>query len=161
MEKKNRYLSFELIFALLFIIAFFLPWLDKWGVKIVGWDVPDLQKKITKATNFIKIFSKNKEWIYSTHVVYLVPLFSVITIGFWIMLRQKTARVLLLITSIFAFIVSLNLFYKLPGAGSGVYLLCAASILSIIYLVVVFRSKKENKEDLIEATPEIDGKEIE
>ena len=60
MEKKNRYLSFELIFALLFIIAFFLPWLDKWGVKIVGWDVPDLQKKITKATNFIKIFSKNK-----------------------------------------------------------------------------------------------------
>ena len=90
-----------------------------------------------------------------------MPLFSVITIGFWIMLRQKTAMVLLLIPSIFAFIVSLNLFYKLPGAGSGVYLLCAASILSIIYLVVVFRSKKENKKDLIETTPEIDGKEIE
>lgn len=160
MEKKNRYLSFELLFALLFIIAFFLPWLDKWGIKIVGWDIPDLQKKLTRAGNFFKFFSKNKDWIYSTHVVYLVPLLSVVVIGFWLMLKKKTARFFLLITGIFAFVVSLNLFYKLPGAGSGVYLLCATSILSVVYLIVS-RKKKEQQTELIDTPPEIDGEEIE
>jgi hypothetical protein len=146
MEKKDRYLSFELVFALLFIIAFFLPWLDKYGVKVVGWDIPDLQKKIIRVSNFFKFFSKNKDWIYSTHVVYLVPFLSVAVIGFRLMLKKRTARFFLLMTGIFAFVVSLNLFYKLPGAGSGVYLLCGTSVLSIIYLIVSRRKKEEQTE---------------
>ena len=156
MEKLNRYISFELLFCILFIIAFSLPWLDMGLVKIVGWDIPDIQKKLTKVTNF---FSRNKESIYTTYVVYLIPLFSIITAILWISLKKKTARVLLFFTGILGFVVSLNLFYKLPKAGSGVYLLTGTSILTILYLIFVFRRKKD-KTDLIETPPKIDGEEI-
>lgn len=145
MEKLNRYLSFELLFAILLIIAFFLPWLDKMGVKIVGWDIPELQKKMTQVTNFFKFFSKNKDWVYSTHVVYLVPLFSAIVMVLWLWLKKKAARILLMITGVFALIVSLQLFSKLPGIGSGVYLLCGTSVLIIIYSIIIFRRKKKVK----------------
>lgn len=145
MEKQNRFLSFELLLAILFIIAFFLPWLD-WGMlKVVGWDIPDLQKKMTKVTNFFKLFSKNKEWIYSTHVVYVIPLLSLVTMAFWMILKKKISRVLLMITGIFGLIVSLNLFYKLPKAGSGVYLLTACSVVSIVYLIIIFGRKKKGE----------------
>lgn len=156
MEKLNRYISFELLFCILFIIAFSLPWLDMGLVKIVGWDIPDIQKKLTKVTNF---FSRNKESIYTTYVVYLIPLFSIITAILWISLKKKTARVLLFFTGILGFVVSLNLFYKLPKAGSGVYLLTGTSILTILYLIFVLRRKKD-KTDLIETPPKIDGEEI-
>ncbi len=46
-----------------------------------------------------------------------------------------------MITGVFAFIISLVLFYKLPKSGSGVYLLCGTSVLSIIYLIIAFRRK--------------------
>lgn len=156
MEKLNRYISFELLFCILFIIAFSLPWLDMGLVKIVGWDIPDIQKKLTKVTNF---FSRNKESIYTTYVVYLIPLFSIITAILWISLKKKTARALLFFTGILGFVVSLNLFYKLPKAGSGVYLLTGTSILTILYLIFVLRRKKD-KTDLIEKPPKIDGEEI-
>lgn len=139
MDKLNRYISFELLFALLFIIAFSLPWLDMGLVKIVGWDIPDIQKKVTKVTNF---FSRNKESVYITYVVYLVPLLSIFSAVSWLSLKKKSARVLLMIVGILAFVVSLNLFYKLPKYGSGVYLLCATSILSVVYLIIIFRKKK-------------------
>ena len=156
MEKLNRYISFELLFCILFIIAFSLPWLDMGLVKIVGWDIPDIQKKLTKVTNF---FSRNKESIYTTYLVYLIPLFSIITAILWISLKKKIARVLLFFTGILGFVVSLNLFYKLPKAGSGVYLLTGTSILTILYLIFVLRRKKD-KTDLIETPPKIDGEEI-
>ncbi|MDR1714944.1 MAG: hypothetical protein LBS20_03785 [Prevotella sp.] len=139
MDKLNRYISFELLFALLFIIAFSLPWLDMGLVKIVGWDIPDIQKKVTKVTNF---FSRNKESVYTTYVVYLVPLLSIFSAVSWLSLKKKSARVLLMIAGILAFVVSLNLFYKLPKYGSGVYLLFATSILSVVYLIIIFRKKK-------------------
>lgn len=139
MDKLNRYISFELLFALLFIIAFSLPWLDMGLVKIVGWDIPDIQKKVTKVTNF---FSRNKESVYTTYIVYLVPLLSIFSAVSWLSLKKKSARVLLMIAGILAFVVSLNLFYKLPKYGSGVYLLCATSILSVVYLIIIFRKKK-------------------
>lgn len=154
MEKLNKYLSFELLLALLFIIAFFLPWLDMGMIKIVGWDIPDIQKKMTKVTNFFKFFSKNKESVYFAYVVYLIPLLSVFVISLWILLKQKAGRVLLMVTGIFAFVVSLNLFYKLPKAGSGVYLLCAASVITIIYLIIVFRRKKKVEPETIETPPD-------
>lgn len=156
MEKQNRFLSFELLLALLFIIAFFLPWLD-WGImKVVGWDIPELQKKMTKVTNFFKFFSKNKDWIYTTHVVYVIPLLSIVVMAFWMMLKKKTARVFLMTTGIFAFVVCLNLFYKLPKAGSGVYLLTACSVVSIVYLIIVFcrKKKKEPEAELIDTPPD-------
>lgn len=139
MDKLNRYISFELLFALLFIIAFSLPWLDMGLVKIVGWDIPDIQKKVTKVTNF---FSRNKESVYTTYIVYLVPLLSIFSAVSWLSLKKKSARVLLMIAGILAFVVSLNLFYKLPKYGSGVYLLFATSILSVVYLIIIFRKKK-------------------
>lgn len=139
MDKLNRYISFELLFALLFIIAFSLPWLDMGLVKIVGWDIPDIQKKVTKVTNF---FSRNKESVYTTYVVYLVPLLSILSAVLWLSLKKKSARILLMVAGILAFVVSLNLFYKLPKYGSGVYLLFATSILSVAYLTIVFRKKK-------------------
>ncbi|GAB6121546.1 hypothetical protein [Dysgonomonas termitidis] len=139
MDKLNRYISFELLFALLFIIAFSLPWLDMGLVKIVGWDIPDIQKKVTKVTNF---FSRNKESVYTTYVVYLVPLLSIFSAVLWLSLKKKSARVFLMIAGVLAFAVSLNLFYKLPKYGSGVYLLCATSVLSVVYLIIVFRKKK-------------------
>ncbi|MFV0418381.1 MAG: hypothetical protein ACK5KT_06595 [Dysgonomonas sp.] len=156
MEKQNRFLSFELLLAILFIVAFFLPWLD-WGIlKVIGWDIPELQKKMTKVTNFFKFFSKNKEWIYSTHVVYVIPLLSIFVMILWMMLKKKTSRILLMITGVFGLIVSLNLFYKLPKAGSGVYLLTASSVISIVYLIIIFCRKKkvEPGSELIETPPE-------
>lgn len=156
MEKINRYISFELLFCILFIVAFSLPWLDMGLVKIVGWDIPDIQKKLTKVTNF---FSRNKQSVYTTYAVYLIPLFSIIVAILWVALKQKTARVLLLITGILGFVVSLNLFYKLPKAGSGVYLLTGTSIFTILYLIFALRKKKD-KAELIDTPPEIDGEEI-
>ncbi len=153
MEKVNRYISFELLFALLFIIAFFLPWLDMGAWKVVGWDIPGLQKNLTKVTNVFKLFSKNKESVYTTYVVYLVPLFSIIAMCLWILLKTRAARFILMVTSIFAFIVSLNLFYKLPKIGSGVYLLCGASILSVVYLLYIFRRNKRRRKELIDMPP--------
>lgn len=155
MEKQNRFLSFELLLALLFIIAFFLPWLD-WGmVKIVGWDIPELQKKLTKVTNLFKLFSKNKDWIYSTHVVYIIPLLSLSVITLWMLMKKRTSRIFLMVTGIFGLIVSLNLFYKLPKAGSGVYLLTASSIVSIVYLILIFfrKRKKDHELNLPNDTP--------
>jgi len=153
--KTNRYLSFELFLALLLIIAFFLPWLD-WGlIKVVGWDIPDLQKKMTKATNFFKFFSKNKESEYTAYVVYFIPLFSIIIMSSWLLLKQKFSRILLMFTAVFALLVSFNLFYKLPKAGSGVYLLCGASIVTIVYLIIAFSRKKKIPEELIDTPPEV------
>lgn len=145
MRKSYRFLSFELLLATLLIVAFCLPWLDMWGVKVVGWDIPDLQKKMTKVTNFFKFFSKNKEWIYSTHVVYLIPLLSSLVILTWLFLKKKTSRILLLIAGIFSVVVVINLFMKLPKAGSGVYLLAITSLISIIYSFIVLRKKKEER----------------
>lgn len=156
MNKLNRYISFELLFCILFIVAFSLPWLDMGLIKIVGWDIPDIQKKLTRLTNF---FSHNKESKYTTYVVYLIPLFSIITSILWIKMKQKTARILLLITGILGIVVSFNLFYKLPKPGSGVYLLTATSFLSVIYLYFTLRKKKTITEP-IDTPPEIDGEEI-
>ncbi|WP_029904527.1 hypothetical protein [Prevotella sp. 10(H)] len=150
MEKVNRYISFELLFAILFIVAFSLPWLDMGLVKIVGWDIPDIQKKVTKVTNF---FSRNKESVYTTYVVYMIPVLSIMSALFWIALKKKTSRIFLLMDGILAFIVSLNLFYKIPKYGSGIYLLCATSILTIIYLIIVSRRKTEIIDEPVIETP--------
>jgi len=146
MGRLNRYISFEMILAALLIAAFFLPWLD-WGpIKKIGWDIPDFQKTITKTTNFFKFFSKNKEWEYTTHVVFAIPGLSVLVCLLWIWAKRKAARVFLLITGIVGFIVSLNLFYKLPKAGSGVYLLCGASVAAVVYCIFILRRKKKIEE---------------
>jgi len=155
MEKYNRYISFELLLALLFIIAFFLPWLDMGLVKVVGWDIPEIQKKVTKVTNFFKFFSKNKESVYTTYVVYLIPLLSFIVMSLWLLLKPKIARFLLSFTGVFALIVSFNLFYKLPKAGSGVYLLCATAIVTIIFMIITYRRNRKRKSQLIDTPPEV------
>lgn len=140
MQKLNRYLSFELLFSLLFIIAFFLPWVDMGLVKIIGWDIPSLQKKMTQVTNF---FSRNKSFIYQAYAVYLIPLFSILVMVFWLMLKQKLARVLITVTSVYTFALSIYLFYSVPKAGSGIYLLSGSSLLCLVYLFFIFRKKKE------------------
>lgn len=146
MGKLNRFISLEMILAILLIVSFFLPWLD-WGlIKKIGWDIPDFQKTITKTTNFFKVFSKNKEWEYTTYVVFTIPFLSALVCLSWIWAKRRTARALLLITGIIAFVVSLNLFYKLPKAGSGVYLLCGTSVVSIIYCLFMLRKKKIKEE---------------
>jgi len=155
MEKTNRYVSFELLLALLFIIAFFLPWLDMGLVKVVGWDIPDIQKKMTKVTNFFKFFSKNKESVYTTYVIYLIPLFSFIVMSLWLLMKPKLARILLTVTGFFALIVSFNLFYKLPKIGSGVYLLFGTSVVTLVYLIIVYRRNKKRKSQLIDTPPEV------
>lgn len=161
MEKTNRYVSFELLLALLFIIAFFLPWLDMGLVKVVGWDIPDIQKKMTKVTNFFKLFSKNKESVYTTYIIYLIPLFSFIVMSLWLLAKPRIARILLMVTGFFALIVSFNLFYKLPKIGSGVYLLCGASVVTIVYLIIIFRRNKKRKAQLIDTPPEVVEEDLE
>ncbi|MBB4035794.1 putative neutral ceramidase superfamily lipid hydrolase [Dysgonomonas hofstadii] len=161
MEKTNRYVSFELLLALLFIIAFFLPWLDMGLVKVVGWDIPDIQKKMTKVTNFFKFFSKNKESVYTTYIIYLIPLFSFIVMSLWLLAKPRIARILLMVTGFFALIVSFNLFYKLPKIGSGVYLLCGASVVTIVYLIIIFRRNKKRKAQLIDTPPEVVEEDLE
>lgn len=156
MSKRNRFLSLELLLAILFIAAFFLPWLDMWGVKVVGWDIPDLQKKMTKVTNFFKFFSKNKEWIYSTHIVYIIPILSSLVILTWLFLRKKVSQVLLLITGVFSVVVVVNLFMKLPKAGNGVYLLAVTSVLAVIYSIIVLRRKKEIVQEEVDIIEDVE-----
>jgi O-antigen/teichoic acid export membrane protein len=137
------------VFAILLIVAFFLPWLD-WGLlKKTGWDIPGFQQGMTKTTNFIKFFSKNKESEYTAYVVFSIPFLSVIVCLLWIWLKQKAARFFLLITGILGIAISINLFYKLPKAGSGVYLLCVVSVLSVIYCILMLRKRKK-KEEIID-----------
>lgn len=145
MEKLNRYLSFELLFALLFIIAFFLPWVDLGLLKIIGWDIPSLQKKITKVSNF---FSRDKAFVYQAYIVYLIPIFSILVIILWVTLKQKMARILLACTGTFTFALSIYLYFSVPKAGSGIYLLFVSSLLSIIYLYSIFRKKKATIEQV-------------
>lgn len=155
MAKINRYISIEMILAILLIAAFFLPWLD-WGIlKKTGWDIPGFQKGITKTTNFFKFFSKNKEFEHTAYAVYIVPIFSVFVFLLWVWLKQKTARVLLFITGIIGIVLSINLFYSLPKAGNGVYLLCGTSIFAVVYLLFVFmRKKKAKNEELLDTPPD-------
>lgn len=146
MNKLNRYFSIELVFAILLIVAFFLPWLD-WGLlRKTGWDIPGFQQGMTQTTNFIKFFSKNKESEYTAYVVFSIPFLSVIVCLLWIWMKEKAARIFLLITGILGIAISLNLFYKLPKAGSGVYLLCAVSTLSVIYCILILRKRKTKEE---------------
>lgn len=146
MEKRNRFLSFELLFALLFIVAFFLPWLDYGPLKTIGWKIPGLNEDITRATNFVKFFSKNKESVYTGYVLHLIPILSAIIIVLCLFLKQKAARVLLLLTGIIGFILSIYMFYKLPGVGNGVYLLSGSTALSVVYTFFALRKKKADKE---------------
>ncbi|MFV0331146.1 MAG: hypothetical protein ACK5KL_15225 [Dysgonomonas sp.] len=146
MSKLNRYISLEMVFAILLIVAFFLPWLD-WGLlKKTGWDIPGFQQGVTKTTNFIKFFSKNKESEYTAYVIFSIPFLSVIVCLLCIWLKQKAARFFLLITGVLGIVISLNLFYKLPKAGSGVYLLCGVSVLSVIYCILMLRKSKKKEE---------------
>lgn len=156
MDKLNRYISFELLLALLIIIAFFLPWIDAGLVKVVGWDIPRTQKSVTKVTNF---FSKNKESIYQTYAIFLVPAFSLLSMIFWIYMKQTISRVILFISGLFGFILSIYLFFNLPKIGNGVYLLCISSLISIIYLFFSFKSMKkvDNTEENIELLPKQDN----
>ena len=147
MHKLNRYISIEMVFAILLIVSFFLPWLDLGLLKKTGWDIPGFQQGVTKTTNFIKFFSKNKESEYTAYVIFSIPFLSVVVCLLWIWLKQKAARFFLLIAGILGIAISLNLFYKLPKAGSGVYLLCAVSALSVIYCILMLR-KRKNKEDI-------------
>ncbi len=130
-------------------------------VKVVGWDIPDIQKKMTKVTNFFKFFSKNKESVYTTYIIYLIPLFSFIVMSLWLLAKPRIARILLMVTGFFALIVSFNLFYKLPKIGSGVYLLCGASVVTIVYLIIIFRRNKKRKAQLIDTPPEVVEEDLE
>ncbi len=146
MNKLNRYFSIELVFAILLIVAFFLPWLD-WGLlRKTGWDIPGFQQGVTKTTNFINFFSKNKESEYTAYVVFSIPFLSVIICLLWMWMKEKAARIFLLITGVIGVAVSINLFYKLPKAESGVYLLCAVSALSVIYCTLILRKRKKKEE---------------
>lgn len=146
--KTNKYLSFELIFALLFIIAFFLPWVDMGLIKIIGWDLPSVQKTMTKIGN---LFSRNKTSIYTTYTIYGIPMLSLLSIISYFLGKQKISRILLLLSSISAFILSIYLFFKVPKADSGIYVLCISSFISLFYL---FFSKRNNfdkeKENIID-----------
>jgi hypothetical protein len=55
------------------------------------------------------------------------------------------ARFFLVASSISAFLVSLNLFYKLPKAGSGVYLLCGASVVVVVYCFLCSGERRKKK----------------
>ncbi|MFT3994276.1 MAG: hypothetical protein QM660_08210 [Dysgonomonas sp.] len=141
MNRVNRYISFELLFALLIIIAYFLPWLDMGLIKAVGWDIPKLQKTITKVTN---LFSRNKSFIYQTYAIFGVPVLSAISMLLWVMLKKKASRFFLYLSSILGFVLSLYLYTALPKVGSGVYLLTGSTLLSIIYLVLSRKKKSNN-----------------
>lgn len=143
MDKLNRFISLELLFAILLIVAFFMPWLDYGLLTKTGWEIPGFQKGVVKVSNFVNIFSKNKESEYTAYAVFSIPVLSALVCLLWIWTKRKAARVFLFITGIVGVGISLNLFYKLPKAGSGVYLLCGVSLLSILYCFFILKKKKE------------------
>lgn len=146
MNKINRFVSIEISLALLIIIAFFLPWIDLGIVKMTGWEIPNLQKKISQVGNF---FSRNKSSIYTSYAIFLLPLISTGIIALWILTKEKLARILLTINGIFGTTLSVYLFFSLPKRGStGIYLLFLVSLLAVIYAVYLYR--KKNKTCLIE-----------
>lgn len=152
MNKLNKFISLELLFAILLIAAFFMPWLDYGLLKKTGWEIPGFQKGIVKVSNFVNIFSKEKESEYTAYAVFSIPVLSALVCLLWIWAKQRAARVFLFITGLVGFAISLNLFYKLPKAGSGVYLLCGVSLLSMIYCFFMLkRKKKKDPEDIVTA----------
>lgn len=143
MNKINRFISIEVILALLIIVAYFLPWIDFGIVKQIGWEIPKLQKKITQASN---LFSRNKSFIYTSYAILLLPLISVIIIALWGMLKHKAARALLFISGILGTALAIYLFFSLPKHGSsGVYLLFLASSLSAIYCIIIRKRERRIK----------------
>lgn len=62
-----------------------------------------------------------------------------------VILEEKDITDIVLIAGIFSVVVVINLFMKLPKAGSGVYLLAITSLISIIYSFIVLRKKKEER----------------
>lgn len=141
MNKINRFVSIEIILALLIIIAFFLPWIDLGIIKMTGWEIPNLQKKITQVGNF---FSRNKSSIYTSYAIFLLPLLSAGIIALWILAKEKIARILLAINGILGTALSVYLFFSLPKRGStGIYLLFLASLLAVIYAVFLYLKKRK------------------
>lgn len=141
MNKINRFVSIEIILALLIIIAFFLPWIDLGIIKMTGWEIPNLQKKITQVGNF---FSRNKSSIYTSYAIFFLPLLSAGIIALWILAKEKLAQILLFINGILGTTLSVYLFFSLPKRGStGIYLLFLASLLAVIYAVFLYRKKRK------------------
>lgn len=141
MNKINRFVSIEIILALLIIIAYFLPWIDLGIVKQTGWEIPRLQKTVTQVGNF---FSRNKSSVYTTYAIFAIPALSAMVIALWIIVKPRIARAILFLTGIFGTILPIYLYFNLPKHGStGVYLLFAASLLSVVYLYFTFRRKRK------------------
>lgn len=142
MNKKNRFVSIELLLAILIIVAFFLPWIDAGIVKFTGWEIPNMNRKITNITNTLNIFSKKKDWADQGYVLFIMPFLSSLVIGCWIMMKPKIAQSILLLNGFVGVVFGIYMFFTLPKVGSGVYMLLIVALLSLVYSFIVLKKKR-------------------
>lgn len=135
MSKINRFISVEIVLAILFVVVYFLPWYD-WGIlNYSGWGISGVQEKLVRWSNF---FSRNKSFVYTHYIIYLIPIFSVLTIALWLWGKKNLARLVLILNSVFGILLFLYLLVNLSGkTGIGVYFLCAISVITLFYLFYI------------------------
>lgn len=152
MEKLKRFISAEIVLALLMIICYFLPWVDFGIFKITGWEIPTM--KLIKIMDKVgDLFSKQQSNPYKYHVIYIIPSLSILSALFWILVKKKVSRILLFINGIVGIGLSLYFFITMSNIGKGIYLLLLISIISVVY--TIFQLKK-SKKDIIENNPSIE-----
>ncbi len=105
-EKSSRHYKFrfEIIPAILIIIAFFLPWLHLIGFNISGYDLPDVAGKVSVVANLFMDTPEDYSWL-----MYLIPILSVFTIISGI--TNRLIGIMSLITSLFSLFIAIFCFY--------------------------------------------------
>lgn len=143
MEKLKRFVSIEIVLALLIIICYFLPWVDFGIFKITGWEIPTM--KLIKIMNKVgDLFSKEQTNPYQYHVIYIIPLLSILSAIFWVLLKKKISRILLCIDGIVGAALSIYFFITMSHIGKGIYLLLVFSIISIVYTIFQFKRTQKS-----------------
>lgn len=154
MQTKKSYVI-QIIFALIFILAFFMPWIERSILSIqisfTGINVPSLNERLTEFSNILHTFTPSgKESTKIGYVLYLVPILSIISIVLiFTMKRFALSKYVLFIAAILGVIFPIYVDIKvintlgLTSIGMGSHLLLLSSL---IYIALFFSPLMKKKQ---------------
>ncbi|MFV0467630.1 MAG: hypothetical protein ACK5MK_01750 [Dysgonomonas sp.] len=154
--QTKKSIAIQIVFAILFIVAFFMPWIDKsilsLKISFTGLNVPSLNETLTKMTNVMYTFSPSKKSsVKLGYVLYLVPFLSVLAVALAFVWKQKSlSKYILLVAAFLGFIFAIYVGYSIVSAlgfssiGTGVYLLFLSSVayIGLFFSPLMKRARK-------------------
>jgi hypothetical protein len=125
------------VLSIILLIAFFMPWVDYRFISISGFDLPN---SIVQLGSFFSLINdSDTDFLIITYVIYLIPIFSILTIASQyvsIPFSKYTKKLDYYLALIFSIIILLlltkmnNRFFSFIGVGF--YLTLITSIIGIV-----------------------------